>query len=34
MAIAPATASTVEHALTSVFDSVGVRAWASHERMA
>lgn len=34
MAIAPATPAQVHHALTTVFDSVGVRAWASHERMA
>jgi hypothetical protein len=34
LAIAPATAAQLHHALTTVFDSVGVRAWASHERMA
>ncbi|MDV6979264.1 ESX secretion-associated protein EspG [Mycobacterium intracellulare] len=33
LAIAPATAAQLHHALTTVFDSVGVRAWASHERM-
>ncbi|MGE2818257.1 ESX secretion-associated protein EspG [Mycobacterium heidelbergense] len=33
LAIAPATAAQLQHALTTVFDSVGVRAWASHERM-
>jgi len=34
LAIAPATPGQLHHALTTVFDSVGVRAWASHERMA
>ena len=34
LAIAPATPAQLHHALTTVFDSVGVRAWASHERMA
>lgn len=34
LAIAPATPVQLHHALTTVFDSVGVRAWASHERMA
>ena len=34
LAIAPATSGQLHHALTTVFDSVGVRAWASHERMA
>lgn len=34
LAIAPATSAQLHHALTTVFDSVGVRAWASHERMA
>lgn len=34
LAIAPATPAQLHHALTAVFDSVGVRAWASHERMA
>lgn len=33
LAIAPATPAQLHHALTTVFDSVGVRAWASHERM-
>ena len=34
LAIAPATPGQLHHALTTVFDSVGVRAWANHERMA
>ena len=34
LAIAPATPAQLHHALTTVFDSVGVKAWASHERMA
>ena len=34
LAIAPATPAQLHHALTTVFDSVGVRAWARHERMA
>jgi len=34
LAIAPATPGQLHHALTTVFDSVGVKAWASHERMA
>lgn len=34
LAIAPATPAQLHHALTTVFDSVGVRAWANHERMA
>ncbi|MCV7089863.1 ESX secretion-associated protein EspG [Mycobacterium interjectum] len=34
LAIAPATPAQLHHALTTVFDSVGVRAWVSHERMA
>lgn len=34
LTIAPATPAQLHHALTTVFDSVGVRAWASHERMA
>ena len=34
LAVAPATPAQLHHALTTVFDSVGVRAWASHERMA
>lgn len=34
LAIAPATRAQLHHALTTVFDSVGVRAWANHERMA
>ena len=34
LAIAPATPAQLHHALTTVFDSVGVRAWTSHERMA
>ena len=34
LAIAAATPAQVHHALTTVFESVAVRAWASHERMA
>ena len=34
LAIAPATPAQLHHALTTVFDSVGVRAWTSHQRMA
>jgi hypothetical protein len=34
LTVAPATPAQLHHALTTVFDSVGVRAWASHERMA
>lgn len=34
LTIAAATPAQLHHALTTVFDSVGVRAWASHERMA
>lgn len=34
LAIAPAGPAQLHHALTTVFDSVGVRAWDSHERMA
>ena len=34
LAIAAATPAQLHHALTTVFDSVGVRAWARHERMA
>ena len=34
LAIAPATPAQLHHALTTVFDSVGVRAWTSPERMA
>lgn len=34
LAIAPATPAHLHHALITVFDSVGVRAWVSHERMA
>ena len=34
LAIAPATPAQLHHALTTVFDSVGVRAWTDHERMA
>jgi EspG family len=33
MTIAPATPAQISHAVTTVIDSVGVRKWASHERM-
>jgi hypothetical protein len=33
MTIAPATPAQITHAVATVIDSVGVRKWATHERM-